>query len=104
MEKEYVAIIKQTKMIGDGFVNVTDGDGNKVFSYSNFLNDHIDSRLSYTSIDDGQKLEIEAIKHHLSESLKAIDALCPDSRSKSIAITKIEEAAMWASKAISHKE
>ena len=33
-----------------------------------------------------------------------IDSLCPDSREKSLAITKIEESVMWANAAIARRE
>lgn len=33
-----------------------------------------------------------------------IEGLCPDSREKSLAMTKLEEAAMWASAAIARSE
>lgn len=35
---------------------------------------------------------------------KQIDDLCPDSREKSVAITKLEECVMWANAAIARNE
>jgi hypothetical protein len=40
------------------------------------------------------------VRRLLSELAGRIDSLVPDGREKSLAITKLEEAAMWANKAI----
>lgn len=64
----------------------------------------MDKRLKYTNINDGQKERIDNCKNSASDLLAEIERSCPNSREKSIAITKIEEAIMWASKSISHAE
>lgn len=38
------------------------------------------------------------------EMARAIDSQCPESREKSLALTKIEEAIMWANAAIARNE
>ena len=43
----------------------------------------------------------EEIQRELAE---LIEACCPDSREKSLAHTKVEEAAMWANAAIARNE
>lgn len=42
----------------------------------------------------------EAVRNKCYETALAIDRLCPDSREKSLAMTKLEEAMMWANAAI----
>lgn len=44
--------------------------------------------------------EIEAFRDFAKEYARAIVRLCPDSREKSLAKTKLEESVMWAVKAI----
>ena len=45
--------------------------------------------------------KIRALGYNLAERL---NELCPDSREKSIAITKLEESIMWANAAIARNE
>lgn len=45
---------------------------------------------------------IEKVREAGKAYYAAISEHCPGSREKSVAFTKIEEAAMWANKAISH--
>ena len=44
------------------------------------------------------------LRTHFLGMAAAVDVLCPDSREKSLAMTKIEEAMMWANAAIARKE
>ena len=60
--------------------------------------------LRYVPVNDEQSERIEDVKNAISFAMTDIDNNCPPSREKSLALTKLEEAAMWASKAISHKE
>lgn len=53
-------------------------------------------------IDEGQRNDIDDIKKRASDLLDSIENNCPKSRETSLAITKLEECVMWASKAISH--
>ena len=56
------------------------------------------------------KLELEKVKNieEIREAAKvfytAVQEITPGSREKSLALTKIEEAAMWANKAVTHNE
>jgi len=51
--------------------------------------------------------ELRELIYHINEDFKGIcttiEVNCPNSREKSLAITKIEEASMWANKAISNQ-
>ena len=60
--------------------------------------------LEYKSINEEQKHRIDEIKNSLSFAMSDIETNCPPSIERSLALTKVEEAAMWASKAISHEK
>ena len=61
-----------------------------------------DDRFDYKSIDQGQRIDINKIKENAYDLLDAIENNCPNSREKALALTKLEECVMWASKSISH--
>ncbi len=44
--------------------------------------------------------QITAVREEFSEIHEFLTEVCPNSREKSLALTKLEEAAMWAIKAI----
>ena len=53
----------------------------------------------------GDQAERYVLLRGLGKSMAgAIDEACPESREKSLAITKIEEAVMWANASISRNE
>jgi len=60
--------------------------------------------LTYQSLTEGQRKAVEEVRQGLSIALNTIKENCPNSREKSLAVTKIEEAAMWANKSISHNK
>lgn len=51
-----------------------------------------------------QLSRIEKVREAAKVFYESISDNCPGSREKSLAFTNIEEAAMWANKAISHNE
>jgi hypothetical protein len=62
-------------------------------------------RFSYHSSDDPEVQERYVILRALAKTMAdRIDRLCPHSREKSIAITKLEEAVMWANASIARNE
>ena len=68
--------------------------------------DHYDIETRFTYYppkgDQAKRYEkIRALGYNLAERL---NELCPDSREKSIAITKLEESIMWANAAIARNE
>jgi hypothetical protein len=51
-----------------------------------------------------QQERYEAIRHQGGELANNLIAFCPDSRELSLALTKLEEAVMWANAAIARRE
>ena len=56
--------------------------------------------FTYHEPKAGQSEKYTAIRTKAKELALLIEACCPDSREKSLSITKIEEAAMWANASI----
>jgi len=53
----------------------------------------------------GDQIDIMTdIRHRIKDAAILIDAECPDSREKSLALTKLEEALMWSTTAIARLE
>lgn len=50
--------------------------------------------------DEATRHAHETIRQNCETLARSVDELCPDGREKSLAITKIEEAMMWANAAI----
>lgn len=57
-------------------------------------------RHEYRVLSPEEKLAMKAIKDHGLTFLEAINNYVHDGREKSLAITKVEEAVMWAVKSI----
>lgn len=66
------------------------------FTYRNTLTGHAPK--------DGQPVRYEFIRGKAKEFAEAIDASCPESREKSLAMTKLDEAVMWANASIARRE
>lgn len=64
----------------------------------------LDNRFTYHSPKQGQPEKYELVRGSGKSLATVIDKLCPESREKSLAITKIEEAVMWANAAIARRE
>lgn len=65
----------------------------------------IDNRFDYhPPKDDETRQAHETVRAELRAVAYALDSLCPDGREKSLAITKLEEAMMWANAAIARSE
>jgi hypothetical protein len=61
----------------------------------------LENRFTYHPPKDSDTVEThEAVREELRVTAILLDELLPDSREKSIAITKLEEALMWANAAI----
>jgi len=63
------------------------------------MNDY-HNRFTYHPPKAGQPANYEKIRDAAHELAKIIDVRCPECREKSLAITKIEEATMWANAGI----
>lgn len=66
--------------------------------------DELKKRFTYHAPKDGQPKKYEALRNEALLLAKMIVELTPDSREQSLALTKIEEAVMWANAAIARNE
>ena len=65
---------------------------------------NLKNKFTYHAPKPGQPERYEEIRQNCKLTAQLIDQLCPDSREKSLAMTKIEEAVMWANAAIARNE
>jgi hypothetical protein len=61
-------------------------------------------RFTYHAPKENQLQKYENIRKNALAFAELIDAMCPDSREKSLAITHLEDAVMWANAAIARNE
>ena len=66
--------------------------------------EELDLRFVYHAPKPGQPEKYEEIRDRARKLASRFDALCPDSRERSLAFTKLEEAVMWANSAIARRE
>ena len=64
----------------------------------------LDNVYTYHTPKGDQSERYESIRAKARELAELIEACCPDSREKSLANTKLEEAAMWANASIARNE
>jgi hypothetical protein len=64
----------------------------------------IENNFQYHAPKEGQPERYTTIRSYGKELAAIINELCPDSREKSLAMTKLEEAVMWANAAIARNE
>ena len=64
----------------------------------------LENRFTYHQPKGDQAERYVDIRTLARDFAKQIDAMCPDSREKSLAITHIEEAVFWANAAIARNE
>lgn len=64
----------------------------------------MDNRFSYHAPKGNQAERYERLRGQGKEFARKIDELCPESREKALAMTKLEEAIMWANAAIARRE
>lgn len=60
----------------------------------------LDNRFVYHVSDEEQKKKYEEIRKLMLELAHALNALCPESREKSLSITNLEQAQFWANASI----
>lgn len=60
----------------------------------------IENNFMYHAPKEGQPEKYEAIREKAKELAYLIDDLCPHSREKSVAMTELETAIMWANASI----
>lgn len=68
------------------------------------LDDDIRNRFTYHPPKGDQAVRYSSIRIEALELARVIDDLAPDSREKSLALTKLEEAVMWANASIARNE
>lgn len=66
--------------------------------------EQIDNNFNYHKPNEDQITSITAIREQCKTTAETINFRCPESREKSVAITKVEEAMMWANAAIAREE
>ena len=62
----------------------------------------IASRFKFVKMTDDQKRASEKIREEVLNLADITDIYCPDSREKSLALTKLQEFMFWANACISH--
>lgn len=66
--------------------------------------EQIENNFRYHAPKEGQPEKYTALREKAKEFANLINEFCPDSREKSLAITKLEESVMWANAAIARNE
>ena len=64
----------------------------------------MNDRAKFTEVTKEQQDRIDLIRSSFSNMYDVIDINCKNSRETSLAITKLEEAQMWARKGITREE
>lgn len=64
----------------------------------------LENRFTYHSPKPGHAERYGALRSQAKELAYSIDGACPDSREKSLALTKLEEAVFWANASIARNE
>jgi hypothetical protein len=64
----------------------------------------LENRFTYHPPKNNQAARYETLRSQAKELAYAIDGACPDSREKSLALTHLEEAVMWANASIARNE
>ena len=68
------------------------------------MKQQIDNNFKYHPPKEGQVDKYTDIRDVAKALALTIDEYCPNSREKSLAITKVEEAVMWANASIARNE
>ena len=68
------------------------------------MKEQIENNFKYHAPKGNQQERYVALRDKAKECALLIDEMCPDSREKSLAITKLEEAIMWANASIARNE
>lgn len=66
-------------------------------------NTTIETNFTYHSPSENQKDRYHVIREKAKELAYAIDERCPSSREKSLAMTNLEQAVMWANASIARQ-
>ena len=66
--------------------------------------EELKTRFTYHPPKEGQPKKYEQLRGTAKHLATMFQELCPDSRELSLAITRLEEAVMWANAAIARRE
>ena len=66
--------------------------------------DDIEKRFTYHAPKEGQPKKYQDLRREAKSLAYLIYELCPDSRERSLALTKLEECNMWSNAAIARNE
>ncbi|MGE7129164.1 DUF7681 family protein [Lysinibacillus xylanilyticus] len=69
-----------------------------------YVNEQFENNFKYHSPKEGQPERYQLIRDKSKELAYLINGNCPNSREKSLAITNIEQAMMWANASIARNE
>lgn len=64
------------------------------------MNEQIEKNFTYHPLKEGQPELYNSIRDKAKQLAYTINDICPESREKSLAMTKLEEALMWANASI----
>jgi hypothetical protein len=64
----------------------------------------INKRFSYHAPQPGQAEKYENIREACRKTAFVVVKLCPESREREVALTKLDEVSMWANAAIARRE
>lgn len=64
------------------------------------MNEEIEKNFSFHPVKEGQPELYNSVRDKAKQLAYTIKDVCPDSREKSLAMTKLEEALMWANASI----
>lgn len=67
-------------------------------------NQRIENAFTYHEPKPGQTGKYKTLRDKAKELAYLIDALCPESREKSLALTQLEDCSMWANASIARNE
>jgi hypothetical protein len=67
------------------------------------MNDELEIRFTYHAPKEGQPEKYTELRELAKELATRILVLCPEGRETSLALTKIEEAVMWANAGIARR-
>lgn len=74
------------------------------FKPKDYIDSQLDNIYTYHAPKGNQTARYEAIRNKAKELAHTLDVLCPDSREKSVAMTNLETAVMWANASIARNE
>lgn len=64
------------------------------------MNEQIENNFMYHAPKNNQQEKYEKLREKAKELAYLIDELCPNSREKALANTKLEESVMWANASV----